>query len=161
MSEQRSTDLSRHPGAWSAIPFRRILLGSSLVGLLLNGLLAACATWLVTSGSLKVLLPQPLIALLLAVIFGGLSLAEIPVMVFAMRHLLATQQGHHAFVLGLNVLFIFFAAVYGTPVLLLTGSLAWGWILCGLGLVRLAASQLFVREGSHPIASDDGKGIVP
>jgi hypothetical protein len=161
MSEQQSTSLSHHPGAWTAIPFRRILLGSSLVGLLLNGLLAAFATWLVTSSMLKVLLPQPLIALLLVVIFGGLSLAEIPVMIFAMRYLLAQQQGHYAFVLGVNALFVFFAAVYGTPVLLLTGSLAWSWILCGLGLVRLAASQLFVRDVSHPVVSSDGKDIVP
>ena len=53
---------------------------------------------------------------------------------------------------GLNALFVFspyrhgVAAVYGAPVLLLTGDLGWGLALCGLGLLRFVASQLFVHE---------------
>ena len=51
--------------------------------------------------------------------------------------------------LGLNAVFVFFAAVYGVPVLLLTGSMVWGLVLCALGLARLAASLFFVRV-PHP-----------
>lgn len=125
--------------------FRRFLLWGGVAGLLLDGLLAALCTWLVVSGLLPVLLPQPMIALLLAIVLGGFSLAEVPLMVFAMRRLAVERPGNHSFVLGLNALFCSFAGVYGAPLLLLTGHLAWGWALCGLGLLRLAASLLFVR----------------
>lgn len=125
---------------------RRDLLLGGLAGLLACGLLATAAAWLSTGGVVKALLPYPLLTLLFALIFGGFSLAEIPLMVFAMRRLLIERQGNYRFVLGLNALFVFFAAVYGTPVLLLTGSLTWGLALCGLGIVRLAASLVFVRE---------------
>jgi hypothetical protein len=141
--------------------FRRVLLWSGLVGLLLNGLLAILATWLVTGGILRAPLPQPFSALLLSIVLAGFSLLEIPMMVFVMRRLMAERRGNHQFVLGLNALFVFFAGVYGTPVLLLTGNLAWGWILCGLGLVRLAASLLFVQEPGSPVHSDDAGEARP
>ena len=69
-------------------------------------------------------------------------------MVFAMRRLLGERRGNYRFVLGLNAFYVFFAAVYGAPVLLLTGSLGWGLALSGLGVVRLMASLLFVREAA-------------
>jgi hypothetical protein len=146
MNEQQTTDRLGHPGTQPTFPFPHLLLGSGLVGLLLNGLLAALATWLVAGGHLPALLPQPLVALLLGVVFGGFSLAEIPVMILTLRHLLTSQPGRRAFALGLNALFVFFAVVYALPLLLLSGRLAWGWILCGLGLVRLIASLIFVHE---------------
>jgi hypothetical protein len=126
--------------------FQRNLLLSGLAGLLACGLLATAAAWLSTGGVVKAPLPYPALTLLFVLIFGGFSLAEIPLMVFAMRRLLIERQENYRFVLGLNALFVFFAAVYGTPVLLLTGNLTWGLALCGLGIVRLAASLLFVRE---------------
>ena len=99
-----------------------------------------------SNGTIPVLLPYPSVTLLLALVFGGFSLAEIPVMVFALRRLLIERQGNRGVVLALNALYVFFAAVYGLPVLLLTGSLGWGLALCGLGAVRLASSLLFLRE---------------
>jgi hypothetical protein len=128
---------------------RRHLLWSGLAGLVAGSVLAALGTWLVTSRVVRVLLPYPALVLLFTLIFGGFSLAEVPMMVFAMRRLLVEPRGNYRFVLGLNALFVFFAAVYGTPVLLLTGSLSWGLALCGLGIVRLAASLLFVRQPSR------------
>ncbi|MBN1139768.1 MAG: hypothetical protein JXM73_24565, partial [Anaerolineae bacterium] len=58
----------------------------------------------------------------------------------------AGRSKNQALAFKLNAVFVFFAAVYGTPVLLLTGNLSWGLALCTLGLARLAASLLFVRE---------------
>ncbi len=126
--------------------FRRHLLLSGTGGLLADGALAAVATWLTGSGTVPVLLPYPMVALLLALVLGGFSLAEVPMMVLAMRRLVAERRENVGFVLGLNALFVFFAAVYGVPVLLLTGNLGWGLGLCGLGLGRLAASLLCVHE---------------
>jgi hypothetical protein len=122
---------------------RRNLLLSGLGGLAACGLLTGVSAWLVSSGAIKALLPYPSVTLLLVLMFGGFSVAEIPLMVYAMRRLLAERRGNHGFVLGLNALFCFFAAVYGAPVLLLTGNLGWGLALCGLGVARLAASLLF------------------
>ncbi len=126
--------------------FRRYLVLSGIGGLLANGALAAGATWLVSSGTIAALLPYPTVTLLLTLILGGFSLAEMPMMVLVMRRLAVERRGNVGFVLGLNALFVFFAAVYGAPVLLITGNLWWGLGLCGLGVVRLAASLLFVHE---------------
>jgi hypothetical protein len=131
---------------------RRNLVWSGLAGLLACGLLALLAVWLAKDGVIKALLPYPAIILLLVLVFGAFSVAEIPMMVFAMRRLLVERRasvshkrrGNEGFVLGMNALFVFFAAVYGAPVLVLTGSLGWGLALCALGIVRLAASLIFV-----------------
>jgi hypothetical protein len=124
---------------------RRSLLWTGLAGLLANASAAAVAAWLVTSGRLKPPLPNPAIVLLIVAVFGVFSLAEIPVMVVALRRLAVERAGNRGVVLGLNALYVFFAAVYGLPVLLLTGSLGGGFTLCGLGVVRLASSLWFVR----------------
>jgi hypothetical protein len=63
-----------------------------------------------------------------------------------MRRLATERPDNRGVVMGLNALYVFFAAVYGLPVLLLTGSVAWGLALCALGLVRFVASLLFVHE---------------
>jgi hypothetical protein len=126
--------------------FRRNLLLSGLIGLLTCALVTAVATWLVTSATIKPPLSLPAVTLLLALIFGGFSVAEIPMMVFAMRRLVVEREGNYGVVIGLNALYVFFAAVYAIPVLLITGSVGWGLALCALAPIRLTASQMFVRE---------------
>lgn len=128
---------------------RRGLLWTGLAGLLTAGLAAALAAWLVSSGRIKPPLSYPALTLLLAAVFGAFSLAEIPVMVVALRRLAVERAGNRGVVLALNALYVFFAAVYGLPVLLLTGSLGWGLALCGLSIVRLASSLAFVRQAEQ------------
>jgi len=123
--------------------FRRRLVLSGLAGLTANAALAAFATWLIAKGLVKAPLPYPLVTLVAVAALGGLSLAEIPLMVVAIRHLAAQRSNNQALALGLNGVFVFFAAVYGVPVLLVTGSLGWGLALCALGLARLLAGLLF------------------
>ncbi len=133
---------------------RRDLLLTGVGGLLLAALLAAGAAWLVTSGTFKPPLPYPPIALLFAVLLGAFSLAEIPLMVYTIRRLEIERrpgvngdgQGNRPAVLGLNALYVFFAAVYAVPVMLFTGSLGWGLALCSLAVVRLASSVAFVAR---------------
>ena len=127
-------------------PFRRNLLLAGIGGLLASLLLAALSSWLVTSGVLSPPLPYRLVTWLLVIILGVFSLAEIPVMIFAMRRLSAERTGNLRLVAGLNALYVFFAAVYGAPVGLLTGSVDWGLALSTLSMVRLVTSLLFVRE---------------
>ncbi len=126
--------------------FRRRLWLSGTTGLLACGLLTAIAMWLVTSGTLRPPLPHQAVTLLLVLVFGAFSVAEIPMMIFAMRRLVVERTENRGIVLGLNALYVFFAAVYGVPVLLLTGNVGWGLALCGLGLLRFATSLAFVRE---------------
>jgi hypothetical protein len=126
--------------------FRRNLLLSSFGGLLACGLVAAASAWMVNSSTLTPPFPHPLLALILAIILGGFSLAEIPLMVLAMRRLVAERPENLGVTWGLNSLYVFFAATYGVPVLLITGSFAWGLALCGLGVVRFASSLVFIQE---------------
>jgi hypothetical protein len=126
--------------------FRRNLILAGISGLLSSMLLAAISAWIVASGILSPLLPYHPVTLLLVILLGGFSIAEIPAMIFAMRRLSVERAGNHRVVAGLNALYVFFAAVYGIPVTLLTGSVGWGLILCALSLLRFAASLAFVRE---------------
>ncbi len=126
--------------------FRRNMVLGGLGGLLACGLLTTLSVWLLSSGVLTPPLSYRVVALLIALVFGGFSLAEIPLMVFSMRRLIAERHDNRVLVWGLNAFYVFFAAVYGVPVLLLTGSAGWGLALCGLSLIRLVASLMFVRE---------------
>jgi len=125
--------------------FRRHLLLSGLGGMLACGLLLAVSMWLVSTDTLKPPLPFPVVTLLVVIVFGAFSLAEIPMMIFAMRRLALERPENHGVVFGINALFVFSAAIYGVPVLLLTGSTGWGLALCALGLVRLATSLAFIH----------------
>lgn len=115
-------------------------------GWLASLLLAAISTWVVISGIVHPLLPHRPVILLLVLILGGFSITEIPVMTFAMRRLASERTDNHRAIAGLNALYVFFAAVYGVPVTLLTGDVGWGLALCGLSVVRLATSLAFVRD---------------
>ena len=126
--------------------FRRNLILAGIAGLLASLLLAVVSTWLVTSAILSPPLPFHSVALLLAVVLGGFSLAEIPMMLFTMRRLSAESTDNHRVVAGLNALYVLFAAVYGVPVSLLTGSVGWGLALCALSIVRFVTSLAFVPE---------------
>lgn len=126
--------------------FRHNLLLSGLGGLLAGGLLAAIAVALVITGTVKPLLSFWAVTLLIALIFGGFSLAEIPIMIFALRRLAIERPENTGVVMGLNSLYVSFAAVYGVPVLLITGSVEWSLALCALGIVRFVTSLAFVRE---------------
>ena len=114
--------------------------------MLICGALAFLAIWLVQVSVVKPPFPHKLIAILLALILGAFSIAEVPLMVFALRRLTAERAGNRGAVCSLNLLYVSFAAVYGAPVTLLTGSSPWGLALCALGLVRFLTSLAFVQE---------------
>ena len=126
--------------------FRRNLMLTGIAGLLICGALAFLAVWLVQVCIVEPPFPQKLIAFLLALILGAFSIAEVPLMVFALRRLTVEKAGNRGAVCGLNLLYVSFAGVYGAPVTLLTGSSQWGLALCALGLVRFLTSLVFVRE---------------
>jgi hypothetical protein len=78
----------------------------------------------------------------------GLSVAEIPMMVFALRKLAADSKQTSATLLVLtNAFYVFFASVYAGMFVLLTGGITVGAGLSALGIVRFVSSLLFVRPG--------------
>jgi hypothetical protein len=75
------------------------------------------------------------------------SLAEIPLMLFGMRHMVGSASGARPATLT-NAAFTFFAAVYAAPFLLLTGRIGIGIVLAGLCLVRFLSALWFVSQKS-------------
>ena len=136
----------RRDGDLHMSPFRRNMLLSGLGGLFVCGLVTAIAIWLLTSGAFAAPLPYPAVTLLFIMIFGAFSIAEIPMMVYAMRRLVIERKGNYGVVIGLNAVYVSFAGVYALPVFLFTGSVLGGLALSALGIVRLVASLLLVRE---------------
>jgi len=128
---------------------RPLLLLSGLAGLIANAVLFSVAALIQ-----RILVP-PLFsgwlagALLLFCLL--LSVAEIPIMVVALRKLAADPHRKSPALLALtNALYVFFAAVYASLFVLLTGQIGPGLGLSGLGIVRLASSLVFVAHGRPP-----------
>lgn len=125
---------------------RRLVVTGSL-GLLACAGIVGLASGLVMSGLVKPMLPYPPLTVILVVILGGFSLAEVPLMVYILRRLALERSANRAAVHGLHALYVCFAGVYAAPVPLLTGNITWGLILGSLAVPRLVASLLFVKEG--------------
>ena len=74
------------------------------------------------------------------------SVAEIPMMITGMRHMVGAASGAWLVTLT-NVAFTFFAAMYAAPFLLLTGWVSVGFALASLSLVRFGGALWFVPGG--------------
>jgi hypothetical protein len=92
------------------------------------------------------------------------SVAEIPMMIAGMRHMVGAVSGTWLVILT-NAAFTFFAAVYAAPFFLLTGWVSVGFVLASLSLVRFGGSLWFVpggrpkRPGPQPVASGKSQPI--
>ena len=128
--------------------FRRNLIWAGIAGLLASACLVGISLWLVNSELVKPPFPHSLVELLLAMVLGGFSVVEIPVMLFAMRRLLAGRSTSESIATWLNGLYVFFAAIYSVPVALLTGNVEYTLALSALSIVRFASSLAFVRESA-------------
>jgi hypothetical protein len=124
---------------------RSQLAVSGLSGLLGGALLIGGAAWLATDEHLPRLVPPGWgsWALLGFVLF--FSLAEMPLMILALRRMAGSSSGGIAIMLT-NAAFVFFAAFYAAPFIVLTGQVVAGVALAGLCLARLACALLFVRN---------------
>ena len=125
---------------------RPLLLLSGLAGLIANAVFFSGAA-LVQRTLLPPLFSGWMAAVLLLFCLL-LSVAEIPIMVLALRKLAADPKRKSPVLLALtNALYVFFAAVYASLVVLLTGQVGPGLGLSGLGIVRLASSLILVAHG--------------
>jgi hypothetical protein len=93
------------------------------------------------------------------------SVAEIPLMIAGMRHMVGAVSGTWLVTLT-NVAFTFFAAAYAVPFLLLTGWVSVGFALASLSLVRFGGALWLVpggrpgEFGPQPSASDKSQPIL-
>jgi hypothetical protein len=121
---------------------RNRLAVSGGLGIVAGAALTGGAVFLLQRGALLPLLSGTWTWLLLAFLFC-FSVAEIPVMILAMRQI-AKSISTTGLITLINFIFAFFAAVYVLPFLLLTGRIGIGVGLASLGLVRVLAAVLFI-----------------
>jgi hypothetical protein len=127
---------------WPGMTIRSRLVLSGGLGVLGGAALTGGALFL-----LRDLRAAPLVSgigiwiLLLFLLF--FSLAEIPLMILGMRHMVKDASAG-GLVVVTNAAFTLFAAIYALPVLLLTTQVAIGLALAALSLVRFAGALLFV-----------------
>ena len=71
-----------------------------------------------------------------------ISVAELLVMLFGLRHMAHSTTMPRVLVIGTFTVFVMFAAVYASVFVLITGEFAWGLALAALCLVRYAGGAL-------------------
>ncbi len=124
---------------------RSSLILTGLAGLVGAIFLTALCLFITIQGWIPTLLSDPAFAWGLFLFLGAFSVAEIPVMIFGMRRILASHNPKAGYVtLFTNAAYTFFAAVYAAPFILLTGRLWSGVALASLALARFLASLVFV-----------------
>ena len=127
---------------------RKALLISGFAGLVGAALLFVGTAWGQASADMPILVRGWLVAPALLV-FLGLSLAEIPVMVFGLKKIGSAAPDNSPTALALaNAFYVFFASVYAVMFLLLTGLVFLGAALAGLVVIRFFSSLLLVRPSS-------------
>ena len=114
---------------------------------LFSNILLTTACYVIRYFWLPPLIPQPKIAWILFIVLGLIALIEIPLMIFGLKKM-ASGSSKAAKAANFAVSgFVFFAAVYALPNLLLTNfSLIWmGLVLAGTSLLRFGASVFFLN----------------
>lgn len=112
---------------------------AGLAGLVAGGLIY----WggVAVAGRIEALL-SPAGALIAFVVILGLSLAEMPFMVFGLRQMARSAHTPRPLLAGIFALYVAFASVYAAIFVMLTGQVLWGLVLAALGLARLGSGML-------------------
>ena len=114
-----------------------------IAGLL--GLLAGAAVYWVAgllAQRIPILIQGDAGAVIAFAILLLISLAEMPIMLFGLRHMARSQATPPGLVIGTFTLFVMFAGVYASVFVLITGQWAWGLVLVALCLGRYATGVL-------------------
>ena len=118
------------------------LIAPGLAGVAAGAALTTVAAWVAASGTVPRLVPPGPATWVLLGIALVFSLAELPLMVFALRRMAGAAP--HRLVVLTTAAFVFFAAFYAAPFTILTGQVIIGIALAGLCLVRLVCVLVFV-----------------
>lgn len=128
---------------------RNSLIISGALGLLANVVLTAFCIFVMAAGWIPPLFQQSLLVFMLFLFLLFFSLAEIPVMIFGMRRMLASVNPKARYVvLVTNFGYTLFAGVYAAPFILLAGKSAFemviGALISTLGFIRFISALLFL-----------------
>ncbi len=135
---------------------RNRLIASGMVGLIVGGLLTVVAAgWAIQAPGAPLIQGRVATLSLMAFVLV-FSLAEIPLMVVALRKIAASPGDQWVLMLA-NGAFVFFAAFYAAPFTVLTRQVAAGVGLAGICLLRLLCSFLFVMGSNHFQPSGDNQ----
>jgi hypothetical protein len=120
---------------------------SGLVGLIGAVILTALCFLLMARGWMPILIARPVFVWGLFVFLAFFSVVEIPLMVFGIRRIAASANPKAQYMALLtNAGYVFFAAVYAAPFILLTGRLWLGAALAILSVARLATAIIFLPQ---------------
>lgn len=124
---------------------RNNIIISGLIGLVGAVFLTAFCLLVVIQDWLPPLMTNTFFLVALFLFLAFFSAAEIPVMIFGMRRILAGDNPKaHYIVLFTNAAYTFFAAVYAVPFILLSGGVLPGLALASLALARFVSSIVFL-----------------
>ncbi len=124
---------------------RNRLILTGLAGLAGAVILTALCLFLVIWDIIPVLMTRPVFAWGLFLFLLAFSVAEIPVMIFGIRRITASANPRAKYVALLVIAgYVFFAAVYAAPFILLTGWLGLGVALAALSLVRFITALVYL-----------------
>lgn len=128
---------------------------TGLIGLIGAGIVTALCAWIVIQDMIPVLLNRPLYVWGLLGFLLFFSLAEIPVMIFGIRHITNSVNPRAKYVaLLLTASYPLFAAVYAAPFILLTGRLIPGIALAAFSFVRFITAIIFLPGSTNEVAFD-------
>jgi hypothetical protein len=133
---------------------RSNIILTGLIGVMGAIFLTALCLFVVTAGWLDPPLSQREYVLVLFLFLLFFSVLEIPVMVFALRRMLASVNPKAKYVaMVTNVAYTFFAAVYAAPFILLAGQttskLVIGVGLSALCLIRFISTVVFLPDAKQ------------
>lgn len=133
---------------------RSNMIVTGLVGVMGGIFLTALCVFIVTTGWLNPPLGQPEYVIGLFLFLFIFSVLEIPVMVFAIRRMLASVNPRARYVaMFTNAAYTFFAAVYAAPFILLAGQttpkLMLGVGLSALSLIRFISTVVFLPDAKQ------------
>ncbi len=124
---------------------RRSIVLSALIGLLGAVVLTALCLFVMAKGWIPVLITNPIFLWAIFLFLVFFSVAEIPVMVFAIRRIADSANPKAKYVALLaNVGYTFFGAVYAVPFIFLTGRLGLGAAMAALCFVRFLSVVIFI-----------------
>lgn len=130
---------------------RNSLILTGLVGLGGAVIVTALCFVVILWGFIPVLVTRSLYVWGIFLFLLIFSVTEIPVMIVAMRRIAASANPRARYVVLLvNCGYVFFAAVYAAPFILLTGHLGLGAVLALLSLVRFITSMIYLPKGNKP-----------
>ena len=120
---------------------------TGLIGLVGAALLTTLCLFLMAPGWLPVLVIRPIFVWGILLFLTFFSIVEIPVMIVGIQRIAASTNPKAKFVALLtNAGYVFFAAMYAAPFILLTGKLWLGAALAALSLLRFVIAVIFLPQ---------------